>query len=66
MIENVTNPINQLLYKKKANTVMVDLSKLSGKVFYKNGKTVDLPTENGCLKLKMNCGDAIFIEEKEF
>ncbi len=63
MIENVSNPINQLLYKKKANAVRVDLSELSEKVIYKNGKIVDLPTENGCLKLKMNCGDAIFIEE---
>lgn len=62
MIENITNPIEQLLYKKKANLTEIDVSGLNGKLkFYKKGKEI---LRNG-LKFteKMNCGDAIFIEE---
>lgn len=60
MLENVTNPIEQLLYKKKPSVVHVDLQGLCGEFrFYKNGKRI----ERGVVFTeKMHCGDAIFIE----
>lgn len=64
MIENISNPVNQLMYKQKANLVEINLRKLKGKLnFYKKGQKIELSTNNNCLALKMNCGDAIFIEE---
>ncbi len=64
MVENITNTINQLMYKQKANKVAIDLRALSGTLnIYKKGKKIDCPIVDGVITLKMNCGDAIFIEE---
>ncbi len=63
MVENIGNPMDQLLKGVKAAAVEIDLSALTGKVkFYVKGKEVEKYLSNQILVEKMNCGDAIFIE----
>ncbi len=64
MIENITNPINQLMYKQKANDVRIDVGLIGEDLnFYKYGEKTEFNTVDGVFGVKMNCGDAIFIEE---
>ncbi len=63
MIENIGNPMDQMMKGVKAAKVAIDVSHLSGTVrFYVKGKEVEKSLTDGILFEKINCGDAIFIE----
>ncbi len=63
MIENIGNPMDEMLKGVKAARVKIDLSNLIGELrFYQKGKEVEIPLSEGKFEIKMKCGDAIFIE----
>ncbi len=65
MIQNVGNPIDETLYKKRIPQIEINLGNLAGKAkFYYKGKLVEKKVENGVLKEKLARGQAIFIEVK--
>ena len=65
MIQNVGNPIDETLYKKRVPEIEIDLKKLADSAkFYYKGKLVDKKVENGVVKEKLARGQALFIEVK--
>ncbi len=63
MVENIGNPMGQIMNGEKPSNVAIDLSKLSGEIkYYIKGKQTNKTLINNQLLEKMNCGDAIFIE----
>lgn len=65
MIQNVGNPIDETLYKKRIPEIEINLGDLASKAkFYYKGKLVEKKVENGVLKQKLARGQAIFIEVK--
>lgn len=65
MVENIRNTVEQFMHKEKPSDVVIDLGeKAESATFYFRGKPVDKKVTDGKVKLKMNCGDALFIEIK--
>ncbi len=62
MVENINN-VKDELFDKKVFTAKIHLGELAeGAEFYFRGKKVDKKVNDGVLKLKLRCGDAIFIK----
>ena len=65
MIQNVGNPIDETLYKKRVPEIEIDLGTLANKAkFYRKGKLIQKTVENGKVKEKLGRGQALFIEVK--
>ena len=63
MVQNIRNTVEQFMYKQRASLAEIDLRESAGKAkFYFRGEEITLNSENGKVKRRMNCGDAIFIE----
>ncbi|MBE7061511.1 MAG: hypothetical protein E7382_03105 [Clostridiales bacterium] len=63
MVQNIGNPIEELMYNKKATVLDIDLGELAGKAkFYYKGKQVERQLDGTILKEKLGIGQAIFIE----
>lgn len=62
MVENINN-VKDELFDNKIMTAKINLGKFAdGAEFYFRGRKVEKKLNNGILKLKMHCGDAIFIK----
>ena len=65
MVENIGNPMDELMHGKRAGITEIDLSNLKGELnFYVKGKKVEKTIDGGKLKEKLRAGDALFIEIK--
>ncbi|MBQ3047173.1 MAG: hypothetical protein IJD54_03905 [Clostridia bacterium] len=63
MVQNIGNPIDELMYKKRATTLEIDLGELKSRAkFYYKGKLVERNLDGSILKEKLGIGQAIFIE----
>ncbi len=64
MVENISN-VKEELFEGRIMTATIDLKEYAdGAKFYFKGKEKALKPKNGVLRLKMHCGDALFIECK--
>ena len=65
MIQNIGNPIDESLYKKRVPEIEINLGNIASKAeFYYKGKLVEKKIEGGILKEKLARGQAIFVEVK--
>lgn len=65
MVQNVGNPIDETLYKKRVPEIEVNLGSLADKAkFYYKGKIIEKQVVDGVVKVKLARGQAIFIEIK--
>ena len=63
MVENIRNTADRIMRNEKVSTVKIDLNNLGDNInFYYRGGKVQKTLKNGILTEKMDCGDAIFIE----
>ena len=65
MVQNIGNPMNEILFKHRVSEVEIDLGECADcvTVYYK-GEKVKKNIVNGKLKEKLHAGEALFFECK--